>query len=69
MGSPASTGQRAEKTNPCPYAKSPQQLWPLASLAVYGHALLNDATIGKFIKAGIDQQTIVAMINLKGSCQ
>jgi len=35
----------------------------LASLAAYGQALLDDATIGKLVKAGVGEQTIVAMIN------
>lgn len=35
----------------------------LASFAAYGQALLDDATIGKLVKAGIGEQTVVAMIN------
>ena len=35
----------------------------LASFAAYGQALLDDATIGKLVKAGIGEQTIVTMID------
>lgn len=35
----------------------------LTSLAAYGQALLDDATIGKLVKAGVGEQTIVEMIN------
>jgi hypothetical protein len=35
----------------------------LVSFAAYGQALLDDATIGKLVKAGVGEQTIVAMIN------
>jgi hypothetical protein len=35
----------------------------LVSFAAFGQALLDDATIGKLVKAGIGEQTIVAMIN------
>jgi hypothetical protein len=38
-------------------------LLALASFAAYGQALLDDATIGKLVKAGVGEQTIVAMIN------
>jgi len=35
----------------------------LASSLAYGQALLDDATIGKLVKAGVAERTIVAMIN------
>lgn len=35
----------------------------LLSFAAFGQALLDDATIGKLVKAGVGEQTIVAMIN------
>jgi len=35
----------------------------LASFVAYGQALLDDATIGKLVKAGVAEQTIVAMID------
>jgi len=35
----------------------------LMSFAAYGQASLDDATIGKLVKSGIGEQTIVAMIN------
>ena len=35
----------------------------LASFATYGQTLLDDAAIGKLVKAGVGDQTIVAMIN------
>lgn len=38
-------------------------LLALSSFAAYGQALLDDTTIGKLVKAGVAEQTIVAMIN------
>jgi hypothetical protein len=35
----------------------------VASFAAYGQALLDDTTIGKLVRAGVGEQTIVAMIN------
>jgi hypothetical protein len=38
-------------------------LLAVASFAAYGQAPLDDATIGKLVKAGVGEQTIVAMIH------
>jgi hypothetical protein len=35
----------------------------LLALSAYGQGLLDDATIGKLVKAGVGEETIVAMIN------
>ena len=38
----------------------------VASFAAYGQALLDDATIGKLVKAGVGVETIVAIIKQPG---